>query len=73
MVVNKDLSFNSFRVIIPALGECIGDSDFKVATHSKRNAQGKKTERPNIRTVPRARFKTVATFDEIFALLCPAP
>ena len=71
VVVAEDLSFHSFRVIIPPVGESIGEGTFKVATHSKRNAQGKKTERPNIRTVPKAQFKHVKEFDEVFDLLFP--
>ncbi len=71
VVVDAELNFDFFRVIIPAVGASIGDEKLKVATHTKRNAQGLKGERPNIRTVPRSRFTRVEKFEQVFALLFP--
>ena len=37
--------------------------DFKITKHVKANAQGIKTERPNIRYVPKARFDHLAEIE----------
>jgi hypothetical protein len=42
---------------------------FKVAKHTKGNAQGAKLERPNIRVVPRSAFTIVGTVDKLLSLL----
>ena len=71
VVVKEDLSFSSFRVIIPEVGCSIGEQLFKVATHTKRNAQGVRTSRPNIRTIPKTRFEIVPSFEGVFSKLFP--
>jgi len=40
-------------------------SRFSKATHTKRNAQGEKTERPNIRIVPRTEFDRLDTIEQL--------
>jgi hypothetical protein len=45
----------------------------KIARHSKGNAQGIKTERPQIRIVPLAKFERLKTFDELVARLFGQP
>lgn len=40
-------------------------SSFKIATHTKRNALGVKTLRPNIYTIPKARFERIETLPEL--------
>ena len=44
-------------------------ASFKVARHPKANAQGIKSERPNIRRVPVANFERLATIEEVVARL----
>jgi len=48
---------------LPSLGS------FKVARHSKGNAQGVKNERPAIRSVPKKHFERVADVAELFLRL----
>lgn len=43
--------------------------DFRVAKHTKANAQGVKSERPNIRLIPKGRFERVETTRELLARL----
>lgn len=53
-----------------APGEKLPDlASFPVAKHTKGNAQGVKTERPNIRRIPVARFDELATIDEVVVRL----
>jgi hypothetical protein len=52
---------------LPTLG------DFKVARHSKANADGVKSQRPSIRVVPKSRFMHVATTRELVARLFGFP
>lgn len=42
---------------------------FSKATHTKRNAQGEKTERPNIRIVPSTEFERLGTIEELVTKL----
>lgn len=44
-------------------------ADLKVAKHTKANAEGKKAERPEIRTVPKSRFRKLQTIGEVFSTL----
>ncbi len=39
--------------------------EFRVAKHTRANAQGKKMERPNQRTIPRSRFEKLASYDDL--------
>jgi len=43
--------------------------DFEITKHTKANAQGVKSERPNMRVVTRARFTELATIDDVVARL----
>jgi hypothetical protein len=42
---------------------------FKVAKHTRANAQGVKQERPNQRSIPRSRFESIAEFDTLVTRL----
>jgi hypothetical protein len=42
---------------------------YKTGTHNKRNAQGIKTERPNIKYLPRAVFERLDTIEELVKAL----
>jgi hypothetical protein len=46
---------------------------YKIASHTKRNAAGVKTERPNIRLVPKAAFHRIETIEEIVKYLFESP
>ncbi|HSI34924.1 MAG: hypothetical protein ACAI43_24220 [Phycisphaerae bacterium] len=60
----------SFRFYGGAVGEGLPAlGGFKVAKHAKGNAQGKKSERPNVRVVPKSAFRRVETTAELVALL----
>lgn len=48
-------------------------SGFKVAKHTKGNAQGVKLERPNVRVVPKRRFENVSSILELVAKLFGPP
>jgi len=51
-------------------GEPLPDlTEFKVAKNSRANADGVKTERHNVRSVPKSRFKAVESFEELVVLL----
>lgn len=53
-----------------APGDTLPDlASFPVAKHTKGNATGVKTERPNIRRIPVARFDELGTIDEVVARL----
>ena len=42
---------------------------FKTATHMKRNSKGIKTERPNIRTIPKSSFQQLPTIEDVVTRL----
>ena len=42
---------------------------FKIAKHTKGNKDGLKAERPNIRAVPKSRFKKIASIEDVFVQL----
>jgi hypothetical protein len=46
---------------------------FKVAKHTKGNAQGFKLERPNVRVIPKSRFESVATIEDLILRLFGPP
>ncbi len=48
-------------------------SDFKVAKHTKGDANGVKLERPNLRVVPKSRFQHIAGIDELVLKLFGPP
>jgi len=51
------------REPLPSLEAC------RVAKHTRKNGSGTKGERPNLRTVPRTRFRFVADVAELYATL----
>ena len=66
----ESLNLGPFLWFGGAPGERLPDlTSFPVAKHTKGNAQGVKTERPNIRRVPMARFEQLARIDEVVAHL----
>ncbi len=48
-------------------------STLKVAKHTKGNAQGVKLERPNVRVIPRNRFESILTIEELALKLFGPP
>ena len=51
-------------------GEPLPDIDsFKVAKHTKGNAQGRKAERPRVRVVPKGEFSSLASVEELWDAL----
>ena len=40
-----------------------------IAKHPKANAEGKKTERPQLRRVAKGKFKVIDGFDELYRVL----
>lgn len=51
-------------------GEAIPALDgFKIAKHTRANAEGIKQERPNQRSIPKRHFDQVATFDDLVSRL----
>lgn len=53
-----------------APGEAIPDlSNFRVAKHTRANAQGVKQERPNQRSIPRAKFESLDSYDALVSKL----
>ncbi|WP_205820924.1 hypothetical protein [Methylobacterium nonmethylotrophicum] len=70
MIVNDDLSFHSFYYFGGRPGEPLPDiTGFKIASHTKGNAQGTKTERPNHRVVPRRYYEKLNSLDEVLERL----
>jgi len=75
IVVTPQLDLSSFLWFGGAPGQPLPDiSSLKVVKHTKGNAEGIKTERPNHRLVPRSRFEQVGTLDVLpERLLGPLP
>jgi hypothetical protein len=48
-------------------------SNYEIATHTKRNAKGIKTERPSIRIVRKAEFAKIEKIDEVVVRLFGVP
>ena len=44
-------------------------SSFKISKHAKANAQGIKSERPSLRTIPKAQFTLLTSIDDVVARL----
>ena len=44
-------------------------ADFKMAKHTKANAQGIKAAKPGLAVVPRAKFKRLASIQEVYDAL----
>ena len=43
--------------------------NFQVAKHKKANAQGKKSDRPNLRRIPRSKFTQIDSMDDVIERL----
>jgi hypothetical protein len=70
MVVAADLAIDSYLWFGGAPGEPMPDIDgFRITRHTKGNAQGVKSERPNHRIVPRGKFAILQTLDEVLERL----
>ena len=54
---------NSAGSALPKLDE------FRIAKHTKANADGVKTERPEIREIPKGKFQKIKTIQEVYDLL----
>ena len=70
IVLSPKLEMKSYRWFGAGPGEPLPDiHEFKIAKHSKGNAEGIKLERPNHRIVPWARFEQLDTLDAVLARL----
>jgi len=66
----ETLEFRRFLWLGQAPGEPLESlDDYKTGTHTKRNAQGVRTERPNIRYLPKAAFTQFNTIEEVVTAL----
>jgi len=69
-VLSPKLEVKSYRWFGAGPGEPLPDiREFKVAKHSKGNAEGTKLERPNHRIVSRGQFEPLNTLDAVLARL----
>jgi hypothetical protein len=60
----------SYRFFGGAAGEPLPDlSEFKLAKHNKGDATGKKKERPAIRVIPKSKFRSIETTEELVDVL----
>lgn len=74
VIRHEDIEKRSMRLSYRFFGGVPGNplpsmSAFKVATHTKGDAAGKKNERPAIRVVPKGKFQAVETTGELVAAL----
>jgi len=70
VVTPKQLRFEYYLWFGGLPGRPLPDiSEFKVAKHSKGNAEGEKIERPNHRIIPRGRFERLDTLDAVLKKL----
>jgi hypothetical protein len=70
IVLSPELELKSYRWFGDPPGKPLPDiRDFKVAKHSKANAEGTKLERPNHRIVPRSRFEPLDSLDAVLTRL----
>jgi hypothetical protein len=66
----RTLRFSHFLWFGQSAGNPLAEiSHFPTGTHNKRNAQGIKSERPNIKRLSRAAFVKVDTIEELIELL----
>jgi len=66
----KTMDLGPFLWFGGAPGSPIPDlTAFKVAKHTRANAQGVKQERPNQRSIPKAKFESIADFDSLVTKL----
>ncbi len=70
----SDLSLGPFLLFASPAGEPLPSLDgMKVARHTKANAEGYKAERPDIRVVPKNRFKVVERVEGLYTALFTRP
>jgi hypothetical protein len=70
MFDKKTLELGPFLWFGNSPGEPIPDvTAFKVARHTRGNAEGEKKERPNQRTIPRSKFDSVPDLDQLVTRL----
>lgn len=70
IVVTPDLDLDSFLWFGGPPGQPLPDiREFQVTKHSKGNAEGTKSERPNHRIVPRGKFEQLPTLDAVLTRL----
>ena len=66
----ESLKMGPFLYFGGVAGEPLPDiSDFKVAKHTKGNAEGFKAERPAIRIIPKSKFARLETVQELYDVL----
>jgi hypothetical protein len=66
----KTLELGPFAFFGGAPGQKLPNlAGMKVGKHTKGNAQGVKTERPNIRTIPLSKFEQVVSIEQIVTRL----
>jgi hypothetical protein len=66
----QDMHLDSFLFFGGAPGMPLpGLDSFKVAKHTKGNALGTKAERPNIRMVPKSKFRVIPNIEELYGAL----
>jgi len=66
----KTLDLGPFLWFGSSPGKALPDlASFKVARHTKGDATGHKAERPMIRVVPKGRFMSLATIEELLGVL----
>jgi hypothetical protein len=75
VVSPRDLQIKSYRWLGEAPGEpLLNNTDWKVAKHTRANAEGKKLERANHRIVPLTRFEQLPDIDAVLdRLFGPLP
>ncbi len=68
------LELGQFLFFGDACGRPLPDiAAFKISKHTKRDAEGKKAERPSLRNVPKGRFRKFAELEELFDMLFKPP
>lgn len=66
----RTLELGPFLLFAGRAGEPLPSlSGFRVGKHTKANAEGRKTERPFIRVIPKGRFRRIDTIDALFSAL----
>ena len=68
--VTETLDLRSYRWLGGLPGDPLPDiRNMRVAKHTKANAKGKKAERPDQRIIPRSRFDSLGSLDEVLERL----
>lgn len=70
IIVTPELKLDSYRWLGGRPGHALPDiRNMRVAKHTKANAKGKKAERPDQRIIPRSRFDSLGSLDEVLERL----